>query len=316
MPAKPNEIQITRVYDAPVKLVWEAWTDLKHVEKWWGPRGFTLTTKSKDLRPGGKWIYTMHGPDGTDYPNIATYHEVVKYEKLVYDHGGNEERDKLFSVTVTFKEEKGKTTMTMTMTLPTAEEAAATKKFIKLANGNSTWDRLGEYLENESAGKDVFIINRTFEADIQTVFEMWSVPEHVAKWMAPTGSTMSFLRADVREGGLSLWSMTSAEGGTMYGQITYQRILPPRLLVYAQNFCDKDGNLSKPPFAPDYPDRVLTTVTFSEEEANSTRVTLRWEILGDATEAERRVFHGMKFSMMGGWNGSFEKLDSALESLE
>lgn len=71
MPAKPNEIQITRIYDAPVKLVWEAWTDLKQVEKWWGPRGFTLTTKSKHLRPGGKWIYTMHSPDGTDYPNIA-----------------------------------------------------------------------------------------------------------------------------------------------------------------------------------------------------------------------------------------------------
>src|SRR5690349_16904221 len=55
-----NEITITRLYDAPVKLVWDAWTDLNHVAQWWGPRGFTITTHSKDLRPGGKWIYTMH----------------------------------------------------------------------------------------------------------------------------------------------------------------------------------------------------------------------------------------------------------------
>ncbi len=148
MSAKPNEIQLIRVYNAPVKLVWEAWTNLKHVEKWWGPRGFTLTTKSKDLRPGGKWIYTMHGPDGTDYPNIATYHEIVKYEKLVYDHGGNEERQKLFTVTVTFSEKNGKTTMCMTMAFTTAEEAEATKKHIEKANGNSTWERLAEYLES------------------------------------------------------------------------------------------------------------------------------------------------------------------------
>ncbi|MEZ6045243.1 MAG: SRPBCC domain-containing protein [Planctomycetaceae bacterium] len=56
-------------------------------EQWWGPRGFTLTHHSKDLRPGGTWHYTMHGPDGTDYPNMTLYHEVEKYKKLVYDHG-------------------------------------------------------------------------------------------------------------------------------------------------------------------------------------------------------------------------------------
>lgn len=53
---------------------------------WWGPRGFTLTNHSKDLR----WRYTMHGPDGTDYPNIATYLEVEPLANLVYDHGVTE----------------------------------------------------------------------------------------------------------------------------------------------------------------------------------------------------------------------------------
>lgn len=314
MPAKPNEIQIIRVYDAPARLVWEAWTDLKHVEKWWGPRGFTLTTRSKDVRPGGKWIYTMHGPDGTDYPNIATYHEVVKYEKLVYDHGGNEERDKLFTVTVTFREEGGKTTMSMTMALPTPEEAKAMKKFIKDANGNSTWDRLGEYLDTEATGKDSFFINRSFEAGIRTVFEMWIDPGHLAKWLAPKGSTLSFISTDVREGGSSHFAMTDADGQVMHGKINYRKISPHHLLIYTQNFCDAHGKLTKPPFAPTWPDAMLTTVTFAEEGPAETRVTVKWEVYGAATDTERRTFHDAKAGMTDGWNGSFDKLEEALRS--
>ena len=53
---KSNEIHITRVYDAPVEAVWDAWTDPEQVKQWWGPRGFTITTHSKDLRPGGMKI--------------------------------------------------------------------------------------------------------------------------------------------------------------------------------------------------------------------------------------------------------------------
>ena len=312
MPAKPNEIQIIRVYDAPVKLVWEAWTDLNHVAKWWGPRGFTITTKSKDFRPGGKWIYTMHGPDGTDYPNIATYHEIVKYEKLVYDHGGNEERQKLFTVVATFKEEKGKTTLTMTMGFDTAVMAEATKQFIKQANGNSTWDRLGEYLENETTGKDIFVINRTFAASAKSVFDMWVNPEHMAKWLPPTGSTMSFIRADVKEGENALWSMNHG-GEIMYGKFSYKKISPYGLFVYTQGFSDRNGAASKPSFAPTYPDTVQTTVTFVEESPNETRVTVEWEVSGNATDAERKTFYEMKSGMTGGWNGSFDKFDDLIK---
>src|SRR6185503_16104892 len=120
----------TRIYDAPVKAVWDAWTDPKQVAQWWGPRGFTLTTHSKDLRPGGHWHYTMHGPDKVNYVNKTKYFEVEKEAKLVYDHGGNDERKPLFRVTVLFSAVKGGTRMDMTMTLPTPEEAEQTKKFI------------------------------------------------------------------------------------------------------------------------------------------------------------------------------------------
>lgn len=313
MAAKPNEIQITRVYDAPVKLVWEAWTDLKHVEKWWGPRGFTITTKSKDLRPGGKWIYTMHGPDGTDYPNFTTYHEVVPYEKLVYDHGGNEEREKLFSVTVTFKEQKGKTTMVMTMSVPTEAEAKAMKQFIKMANGTSTWDRLAEYLELEISHKDVFITHRTFDADIKTVFEAWINPDKFAKWLGPAGSSMSYLSVGVEEGGTSHWKMTSADGETKFGKLNYQKINPPHSLIYTQHFCDERGMICKPPFSETYPETLLTTVTFTEEGPQETRLSVKWEIVGECSDAESKTFKTMKPVMMGGWNGSFDKLEEQIK---
>src|SRR3569623_1251109 len=97
---KPNELYLTRTYDAPVKMVWEAWADPEQVAQWWGPRGFTLNTHSKDMRTGGNWDYTMHGPDGTDFHNKTKYREVVPYSRMVYDHGGNDDRAPMFRVTV------------------------------------------------------------------------------------------------------------------------------------------------------------------------------------------------------------------------
>ena len=74
-----NEIRLARIFDAPVKAVWEAWTDSEQVAQWWGPRGFTITTHSKDFRAGGHWSYTMHGPDGEVHQHNGTY--------LAFDEG-------------------------------------------------------------------------------------------------------------------------------------------------------------------------------------------------------------------------------------
>lgn len=171
--SKSNDLKIIRVYNAPLEVVWDAWTNPKQVAQWWGPRGFTLTSHSKDLKTGGHWHYTMHGPDGTDYPNKTIYLEVDKYKRLVYDHGANDDQPALFRVTVLFAESDGRTLMDMTMTVPSSEALVHIKKIIKDANGNSTWDRLAEYLEKEATGKDKFVINRSFSVDIETMFTIW-----------------------------------------------------------------------------------------------------------------------------------------------
>ncbi len=316
MAAKNNskDIQITRIYDASVKDVWEAWVDPKKAAHWWGPRGFTITTHSKDLRPGGTWVYTMHGPDGTDYPNITTYFEVEKYAKLVYDHGASEGRPPLFRVTVLFSETKGKTKMDMTMSLATPEAAAETRKFIKKAGGNGTWDRLAEYLEKETKGKENFVINRSFEAPIETLFEMWTNPQHFAKWLPPVGFRMEYIRSQIAEGAKSFYMMTNGTDVKMYGRIEYLKIEKPNRLVYTNQFCDEKENLGRHPGLPVFPETMLTTVQFSSEGPEQTRVTITWEPQGRATAEEIKVFVDMRGSMTQGWTGSFDKLEELLEA--
>jgi uncharacterized protein YndB with AHSA1/START domain len=307
MPAKneSNEIKITRLYDAPVKLVWDAWTDPKKVAKWWGPRGFTITTHSKDLKVGGHWSYTMHGPDGTNYENKTIYHEVEKYSRLVYDHGGNDDRPPLFRVTVTFTEVRGKTKMDMTMALETPEAAKNMKVFIKNAGGNATWDRLAEYLSDEGSGVDKFVINRSFEAPSDVVFKLWTDPDQLSKWLPPSGFTMKMIKANLKKDGTTFYSMSDGKETTFFGKNNYLEITPSKRIVYTQQFCDSNEKVIQ--HFPNWPLTMLVTVDFYEENENETRITLTTEISGEATAQERETFKTSKPGMTLGWSASFNK---------
>lgn len=311
---KANEINITRVYDAPVKVVWEAWTDEKQVGQWWGPRGFSLTTHKKDLRPGGIWDYTMHGPDGVDYPNMTRYLEVETHRRLVYDHGANDDRPPLFRVTVQFSEQGGRTKMDMTMSLATAEIAEETRKFIKKAGGDATWDRLAEHLAKGATGKEQFVINRSFDAPLELVYKLWTDPKHFAQWLPPTGFVMEFIKADIRPGGETFYMMA---GGTlrMYGRAKYLELVPHTRLVYTQQFCDEKAQIARHPMAPTWPETMLTTVTFASEGEKKTRVTVNWEPYGDTTNEELQTFVKGRGGMTQGWTGSFDKLEDYVQKV-
>jgi uncharacterized protein YndB with AHSA1/START domain len=122
--------------------------------------------------------------------------------------------------------------------------AAESRKFIKAAGGNATWDRLAEYVEKEKTNKEIFVINRSFDAPVKTLFAMWTDPKHVEQWMPPTGMQMKFLEADIRLGGKTKYFMTG-NGITMYGRAEYLKIDSPNLIVYTQQFCDEKGNISR-----------------------------------------------------------------------
>lgn len=142
-----REIVTTRLIDAPRELVYEAFTDPKHVAHWFGPEGFVTTTRSMDVRPGGQWIFDMRGPDGTDWPNVVTYEEVLPPSRLTYLHGHDRELD-MFHNTVTFDDEGGKTRLTMRAVFKTA----AAREFVARERGavegaQQTIARLDAYVQ-------------------------------------------------------------------------------------------------------------------------------------------------------------------------
>jgi uncharacterized protein YndB with AHSA1/START domain len=199
----------------------------------------------------------------------------------------------------------------MTMALPTPEQAETTRKFIKKAGGDATWDRLGEYLEKSVAGKDVFCINRTFDTSLETMCEMWTNPEHFAKWLAPTNMDMKILKGEIREGGEIFYAMTG-NNLTLYGKVKYQEIKKPDRFVYAQQFADEKGNVARHFAAPTWPETMLTTVTLTAETPDRTRVTVTWEPIGNVTAEELETFLKARSGMTQGWTGSFDKLEDYL----
>ncbi len=309
---RSNELRLTRVYDAPVRAVWDAWTIPEQVEKWWGPRGFTLTTHGKDLRVGGTWRYTMHGPDGVDYPNLATYFVVEPHAKLVYDHGATDTTPPLFRVTATFAESEGKTRLDLVFALASPEAAEEIAKHIKRAGGNATWDRLAEHLEQGATGKPTFVVNRTFDAPIERVFEAWTSPEQLAMWLPPAGTQLRFLRSEIAPGKSTLFAITGAHG-TMHVRAEYLTIERPARLVYTQQFVDEREQPAPAPGAERWPRTLRTTVLFTEEAPDRTRVTLTHEPYGEADAAEVDAFVGERPGMTLGWTGSFDVLETLLE---
>jgi uncharacterized protein YndB with AHSA1/START domain len=312
MRKKDNEIHLQRLYDAPLALVWEVWTKPELAAHWWGPRGFTITTKSKDFRTGGSWTYTMHGPDGVDYPNCAQFLDVKPHHRMVYDHGGNEDQPPMFRVTAEFRALGEQTVLDMTMAFASAQVASESEKFIKAVGGHTTWDRLAEYLATVKEHKDVFVIARSFDAPIEQVYEAWTRPDHLAKWLAPLGS-MNYLRADVRVGGSSFSVMKHGpDTPPMYGRAQYLEMIKPTRLVYTQQFCDAQENVVRHPLAAHWPETKLTTVTFTAESQDQTRVSLRWEPFGEVSALERETFVNARAGMTMGWTGSLNGLEAFL----
>jgi uncharacterized protein YndB with AHSA1/START domain len=307
-----RDIRIIRVYDAPLAVVWDAWADPAHIAQWWGPRGFTITTHHKELRVGGTWDYTMHGPDGVDWPNFTRYHEVVPFSRLVYDHGASSaEGAPLFRMTVQFRDLGGKTELDICMTLATTEAAQQTRAFIKHAGGNTTWDRLAEHVERRLTGSEIFVIARNFDAPIESVFDAWTTPERLAQWLPPTGFAMRVHRADVRAGGDLFFSMAS-DAFTMYGRMNYVALVRPHILEYLQCFTDANERVIRHPGTPVWPELMHTVVHFAEEGPSQTRVTVRFEATGAFTADEIAAVVAERAGMTKGWTGSFDALEALL----
>ena len=121
--AEDRQILTMKMLQAPREKVWAALTDPDALSQWFGPDGFTLTTRSFDLRVGGKWDFTMHGPDGTDYENLVTFEQIDPPTRLSGLHASPAEDEMpSFRESVDLDEMLGMTILTLKAVFDSAEE--------------------------------------------------------------------------------------------------------------------------------------------------------------------------------------------------
>ncbi|NEE03041.1 SRPBCC family protein [Phytoactinopolyspora halotolerans] len=142
-----REIVISRVIDAPRELVFEAFTEVRHLSRWWGPEGFTTTTQSFEFRVGGVWDFTMHGPDGTDYPEWITWTEITPPERIALLHGESRDDPNAFESVLTFTPDGVTTRIEMRTVFPTKElRDEAVEKYHAIEGGHQTLNNLAAYV--------------------------------------------------------------------------------------------------------------------------------------------------------------------------
>jgi len=152
-----SDIIITRDFDAPVELVWKAWTEPERLMRWWGPKDFTSPTCQIDFRVGGKYLFCMRDPDGKDYWSTGVFREIVPMKKFVYTdsfadakgnvvppsaYGMGEDHPDELVITVAFEDLGGKTRMTTT----TAGFPESEMKGMAVLGWNQSLDKLAESL--------------------------------------------------------------------------------------------------------------------------------------------------------------------------
>lgn len=156
-----TKLVIVRTFDAPVALVWKAWSDPAMLALWWSPKTFTAPVIKLDFRVGGKYHFCMRSPEGQNFWSTGIYKEIVPMKKIVCTDSFADENGNVVSashygmkadipeellITVEFQEENGKTIMTLThLGMPAGEMSEMTN-----AGWNQFFDKLVEALRSHA----------------------------------------------------------------------------------------------------------------------------------------------------------------------
>jgi len=225
------KVILTRTFDAPREVVFQAWTDPKQLAQWFGPHHFTNPSCEIDARVGGAVSIDMRGPDGVVYPNRGVIRELVAPEHIVFtlalqDDAGNALIDSLISVT--FAEEQGKTRLTLSARAVNASADAA--QYLKgMHEGwSQTLDRLIDVVPND---REIAAV-RIFDAPRELVWKMWTEPKHMARWWGPRGFLNTIYELDVRPGGVAHFVMHGPDGTDFQNKLVYTEVVKPELIAY------------------------------------------------------------------------------------
>ncbi len=240
-----REIVTVRVIRGPRHLVFRAWTEARHLERWFGPRGFTTTTTAFEFRPGGAWDFQMHGPDGTVYPNWIQWREIVAPERITYRQGGHENDPGAFEGTVTFAEREGGTEITLrTVFNSKAQRDYVAEHYHAVEGARETLERLDGYVgalrpaESEalpaSPAHDPDAAVRTermISAGARTIFAAFEQPDRLARWWGPSGFTNTFERFEFTPGGRWVFVMHGPNGARYPNESVFREIQPDARIV-------------------------------------------------------------------------------------
>jgi uncharacterized protein YndB with AHSA1/START domain len=262
-----REILASRLFDAPRDLVWSAWTDVRHLEQWWGPFGFTTTTRRAQIKPGGEWRFVMHGLDGTDYENIITFLAVEAPARLAYTATrGRRDQDITFEVEIAFAaEETGRGSRCARF--PSMRRVTVIEKYG--ARGDARTHRA---TARPPGAAGCFVITRSFEAPLDLVWRAHTEVEHLRQWWGPKGLPCTTPRRPAAWWNLPL-RPAHAGGQEMWGRFVYREIIPQRRIVWVNSFSD-----ARRPYASsaslDWPLGMLVMASFAAQGAGTT-LTLR-----------------------------------------
>ena len=138
---------VSRVIEAACRVVFDAYSDPTHLSRWWGPNGFSITTRSFDFRPGGVWEFTMHGPDGTDYPNWVRYLEIARPERIVLLHGSEPDDPEAFTSTVSIEDRGEHCAVTLRSIFKTrAQRDEVVERYRAIEGAEQTLARLADHI--------------------------------------------------------------------------------------------------------------------------------------------------------------------------
>lgn len=138
-------VTIKRTFDAPIKLVWEAWTQPEHIIQWWGPKGMDTKVIEHDFRVGGQWKYSMLMPDGNEFITDGVYSVIVELKKI-FSLANFKPMTEGVEIQSLFEEFGSKTNFTFNVVHPTEEYRIQQEQMGILNGWGSVFDRLNEFL--------------------------------------------------------------------------------------------------------------------------------------------------------------------------
>ena len=143
--ANNRTLSLERTFDAPIQLVWDAWTQPEHIAQWWGPKGMETRVLEHNFKVGGTWKYAMTMPDGSDFIGEGIYTDIAEL-KRIFSSANFKPMTEGVEIQARFEANGDKTNFTFSVVHPTAEYCDAQEKMGFMNGWGSVFDRLSEFV--------------------------------------------------------------------------------------------------------------------------------------------------------------------------